>query len=251
MNNLDQTLPDLMRRATEHLEPEATDLVERGLARGRTLRRRRTALSGATAAVAVLATAGIVTGGLQLFGPKPANESQVAGMGLPAVQVTTTPSPAAKPATPQQTLETLRRLLPSTYRLTQPRTYGDNFIGASYVANDGKGASYVEVQLMNGQVRTECADKPKKVPQTCVVLPDGRTVTASQSGLRGDVSVNSVLITYPDGRSIYLGSANATAMKKAIPTRPQPLLSLLQLRALAENEAWVFPPRGYGKDLGR
>lgn len=68
MNNLNDTLPELMRRATENLEPESTDLVERGMRRGTILRRRRTALLSFTGAGAVLATAGIVIGGTQLFG---------------------------------------------------------------------------------------------------------------------------------------------------------------------------------------
>ena len=68
MNNLNDSLPDLMRRATEDLEPESTDLVERGMRRGVTLRRRRTALLSVSGATAVLATAGVVIGGTQLFG---------------------------------------------------------------------------------------------------------------------------------------------------------------------------------------
>jgi hypothetical protein len=48
-----------------------------------------------------------------------------------------------------------------------------------------------------------------------------------------------------------VGSANATAYKRAAPTRPQPLLSLAQLTATADSAAWSYPPVGYGKDLNR
>src|SRR5882757_5649191 len=109
MTNLNDSLPDLMRRATETLEPETTDLVERGMRRGTVLRRRRTALLSLSGATAVLATAAVVVGGTQLFGSADHKQAPVAGTPT-TTSSTTTPK---KPATSADTLATLRKLVPA------------------------------------------------------------------------------------------------------------------------------------------
>src|SRR3954453_24039158 len=106
MNNLNDTLPDLMRRATENLEPESADLVERGMRRGVILRRRRTALLSVSGAGAVLATAGIVFGSSQLLGSHAGTEAPVAG-GPSIKSVSKAEKPPA--VTPKETLATLRK----------------------------------------------------------------------------------------------------------------------------------------------
>lgn len=60
-------LTDLMNRATENLEPVTADLLERSVTQGLRQRRRRTALLTASGAGAVLATAGLIGGGIQLL----------------------------------------------------------------------------------------------------------------------------------------------------------------------------------------
>lgn len=242
-------LTDLLRRATDDLEPTSTDLVERGMRRGAVLRRRRTALRGFAATGAVLATAGIIVGGNQLIG----SSSGTPVAGPPAAVTSTAASAVAKstrPVTPNDTLQTLRSLVPAGLTASQPRTWGDNFIGASYLVDDGKGASLLEVQVMTRKSQISCANEAH--PENCTVRPDGTIVLVEhQPGRSQMAAINSVQVRYPDGRIIVLASGNSTAWKKAPVTRPQPLLTVAQLTALAENQAWRFPPVGYGKDLGR
>lgn len=246
-------LTDLMRRATEDLEPKSSDLVECGMRRGAVLRRRRTALRGFASAGAVLATAGVIVGGNQLIGSNSSTDTPAAG--LPTVVTSTASSAVVKPpATPNDTLQTLRSLLPAGLEVSQPRTWGDNFIGASYVVDDGKGASLLEVQVMTRKSQISCANEAH--PKNCTTRPDGTIVLAEQQPGRSVkglqvAAASTVQLRYPDGRIIVLGSANSTAWKKAPITRAQPLLTVAQLTALADSKAWGFPPVDYGKDLGR
>jgi len=246
MHDLNEPLPDLMHRATEYLEPESPDLVERGIRRGQVLRRRRTTLLGFTASAAVLATAGLVVSGNQALGGSGPIDGQVAGTVTTTTQ-TTAPPRVAGQATPKTTLEILRGLLPIGVQVSQPKTWGDNFLAASYLADDGKGASYVEVQMITEKSQVKCGAEH---PENCTVLPDGTLVITSQ-GRADEPLFNAVTIAYRDGRTISVASANAAYLKQAAPTRPQPLLSLKELTKLAASTAWKFPPLGYGKDLNR
>jgi hypothetical protein len=248
-------LTDLMRRATEDLEPESTDLVDRGVRRGVILRRRRSALVGFTSAGAVLAAAGVIFAGSQMIGGESSAGTRVAG--VPIVATSRAPSVAAKPmrqVAPNETLQTLRSLVPAGLKVSQPRTWGDNFIAASYIVDDGNGGSLLEVQVMTRKSQTSCANEAH--PENCTIRPDGTIVlTEHQPGgsVRGMqvAAVSAVQVRYPDGRIIVVSNANSTAWKKAPITRAKPLLTVAQLTALADSTAWGFPPVGYGKDLGR
>jgi hypothetical protein len=242
-------LTDLMRRATEYVEPESTDLVERGIRRGVILRRRRRALVGSASASAVLAAAGMIFAGSQLIGGESAAAPPVAG-----VPIVVTPSATPTAAGPNDTLQTLKSLLPAGLKVSQPRTWGDNFIAASYVVDDGKGGSLIEVQVMTRQTQISCANEAH--PENCTERPDGTIVLAEHTPTRSAhgtpvAAATSVQLRYPDGRIIVVGNANSTAWKKAPITRAKPLLTVAQLTAIADSKAWAFPPVGYGKDLGR
>ncbi|TCC54916.1 hypothetical protein E0H73_37585 [Kribbella pittospori] len=255
MTPLNDNLPDLMNRATENLEPNATDLVERGIRRGQVLRRRRTALAGAGGAFAVLATVGIVVAGTQALGGRPSGQPPFAAAPTPAPTATssgTTPSAGQQDvATKKGILVTLQSLLPPGTRVSKPTSFGDDFIGASVRADDGKGASYVEVLIKTEKTPISC---PPEHPENCTTRPDGTLVIASTyagTGLPSEPRSNYVTIAHPDGRTISLGSANATAYKKAVPTRAKPLLSTAQLIAMADSPKWTYPPVGWGRDLNR
>jgi len=146
-----------MQRATENLAPVTPDLLERTIQQGLRRRRRRTTGLSLTGAGAVLATVGLIAGGIQLLGnPSEAPDAAVAGPPLPSV----TPTPATKPraATPQQTLATLRSLITAQGRtLSKPETWGgtpgEGFNAAAYLVDDGKGASRVEVLVAHGNVK--------------------------------------------------------------------------------------------------
>jgi hypothetical protein len=246
MNNLNDTLPDLMRRATENLEPESTDLVERGMRRGTTLRRRRTALLSFTGAGAVLATAGIVIGGTQLFGGGSA-EAPVAGTSSAA---STAPKQAVTPA---QTLETLKGLLPANVKVSAPASYDENStFHASVLADDGKGASLLTVTILTaGTPQKTCAG----MHGTCTVQADGTIVNfyANESifpyepkknpeGIRNTV----VEVFRPDGRIIVLYNYNAPKEIDVKRTRTNPLLTADALKKMALSNEWVYPPKHTG-----
>jgi hypothetical protein len=245
MNNLNDTLPDLMRRATDGLEPVSADLVERGMRRGVTLRRRRTALRSVSGAGAVLATAGIVFGGSQLLG----SHAGAPVAGTPNT-VKVTKNDAAKPptVTSKDTLATLKKLLPTGLKTSQPRGWGGDFNGfsaASVVVNDGKGAGMVSALVETSAQKKTCADAGSA---QCTVRPDGSVVVSmtetpeySTNRNPGGVTSNVVEIYHPNGTKIGLTSYNAPQEKGAAHTRPKPALSVAKLISMGDSKLWKFP----------
>ncbi len=247
MNNLHDSLPDLMRRATENLEPESTDLVERGLRRGAVLRRRRTALLGISASGAVLATAGIVVGGTQVLGSPDHKQAPVAS--APTKAVTTAPvKTAAPPATGKDTLATLRKLIPANLQVSKPTSLDGGLGGqnsASVVVNDGKGASWLMVTTGYSYDPRDCSNS---LPHTCTMQADGSALVAVfrdeivRNGKIKEASSNAVTLTHPDGTQVNLTSMSA-AGEGSPATRKQPLFSLPELAKLAASKNWGYPPK--------
>lgn len=237
MNNLNDTLPELMRRATENLEPESTDLVERGMRRGTVLRRRRTALLSFTGAGAVLATAGIVIGGTQLFG----GSAEPPAAGTAGQSVT---EEAATPVTQKETLATLMKLLPANLKVSKPQTWGDNgFHGAAVVVDDGQGPSKISLGVTAPGADGTCTMDPG----TCKTRPDGSLISVQAGeptygeGNPGGVIRNSVTVVRPGTGSISLISFNAAEEKGVDKSRAMPALSLEQLITIADSQTWRFP----------
>jgi hypothetical protein len=260
MNNLNDSLPDLMRRATDDLEPESNDLVERGIQRGVKLRRRRTAMLSLSGAGAVLATAGIIVGGTQLFaGSTP--EPTVAGPSATAPSASAkAEAPVAVPGSPAATLQTLRALVPQHLKQTSAKaSYVDNRHHTEVVLDDGKGASLLVVEIVTTKPNPGC----EGLHGTCTVRPDGSVIASyanesivpsaperDPNGIKNTV----VEVFYPDGRLISLYSYNSP--ERIVPhTRANPLLTVQQLTAIANSDQWVFPkeqdgpikPPGNGK----
>jgi hypothetical protein len=246
MNNLNDTLPGLMHRATENLEPVSTDLLERSVQQGLRLRRRRTTLLTASGAGAVLATAGLVVGATQVLG-RP-SDTAVAGTSTPSA----TPSAVTKPAavTPQETLATLRSLIQRAgLTLTKPETRGggtEGFNAVAYIANDGQGASRIEA-IVEGSAQAPSCDA-YAVPDSCTVRPDGSVlVTLTESpeypagrNVDGVVS-NHADLYYPDGRHLGVTSYNALADKGSPHSRAKPLFTTKQLTTIVESKNWKYP----------
>ena len=258
MNNLNDTLPDLMRRATEDLEPESTDLVERGMRRGAVLRRRRTALLSLSGAGAVLATAGIIVGGSALFAGA-GGDAPVAGTTNPATptaSVKPTPIPTAGPkaVTSEMTLRTLKSLLPKGLKQSGPYSWGsdrEGYLGAGVVVNDGKGASAVVVFLSREGGTKSCSSRGEEVDR-CEVRPDGSILTWKKNAVTNPLNPdkpridngilqNTVELTYPDGRVVSLTNYNGPAEKGFKESRPKPLFTVEQLTPMATNKGWKFP----------
>lgn len=245
MNNLNDTLPSLMDRATENLEPVTTDLLDRSVQQGLRLRRRRTTLLSVTGAAAVLATAGLVAGGIQLLGSP--SEASVAGTPVPIV----TPTPLAKPAagTAQQALATLKSLIAAPGRtLSKPTVRGsakEGYLVASYLVDDGNGAGLIEVLLAADGTANPCFGGGTG----CTTNPDGSTMYSSSdepeySDSRNDkdgVFLNRVELSYPDGRYIGITNYNGPAEKGIAHTRAKPLFTAAQLATMAQSKTWKFP----------
>ncbi|TCC06228.1 hypothetical protein [Kribbella soli] len=252
-------LTDLMHRATENLEPVTPDLLERSVAQGLRLRRRRTAIAAASGAGAVLATAGLIAGGIHLAG-SPTNAA-VAGSPVPIAKPSVKPSakatPTAKPVAvnPKQTLATLKTLVSAPGRtFSNPETWGGgDYAGAAYVVNDGHGAARVDVLLSGGGEQNPCV--PNRAG--CTTLPDGSVLYASKESpeysdsrqAEYGVINNYVLLYRHDGRVISLTSYNGPAEKGKQHTRPKPLLSVEDLSALAKSKAWKLPPVSPSKGM--
>lgn len=243
MKNLNDTLPELMRRATENLEPESSDLVERGMQRGAVLRRRRTALIGLSSATAVLATAGIIVSGTQLF----ANDAQP-----PAAGTTTTQSAdeatEGKPVTQKETLATLEKLVPPRFKVTKAETWGGPWgNGAAVLIDDGAGVSRLQVAISAPGTNENCYQPQKG---TCVPRPDGSRITAlkdqptyTKDNNPGGILHNSVDVVRPGTEAVGLMSFNATQEKQVEHTRAKPALTLAELTAMADSQLWRFPPK--------
>jgi hypothetical protein len=252
MKNLDTTLPDLMRRATENLEPTAPDLVAHGIRRGKVLRRRRTALAGLTGAAAVLATVGLVAGSTQLFsGPveAPVSGSVAAPAGASAGTTSTRPH-SEQPVTPAETLQTLSALLPKDLAATNPTTGGGYGLGANeatVLLDDGKGASLLTLTITTAQPTTNCNPFP---PDSCKIQADGSVYVAwadqplyTDRPNPGGIKQTTVELFHPNGTQISLSNYNAPKDKDTGHSRPSPILSVAQLTQIASSTRWVFPPR--------
>jgi len=250
-------LTDLMNRATENLEPVTADLLERSVAQGLRQRRRRTALLTASGAGAVLATAGLIGGGIQLLS-SPA-DAGVAGTAAPLTKPSVKSSTKTPPAsvTPKETLATLRSLLAARgLKLSQPETWGGgDFAGAAYVVDDGKGAARVDVMVSGGGEGNPCVP----VRSGCTTLADGSVLYVSPvspeytDGRQAQYGVVSRYVTLfrKDGRNINLTSYNGPAEKGQSHTRKNPILSAAELSDLAKSKSWKLPPVNTIKPSGK
>ena len=230
MNKLDDQLPELMTRATDGLEPETVDLVERSMAQGVRLRRRRSAAAGVAAGGAVLVTMGLVVAGVQHFDQRGGSQPQVAGppvaskptsapSGLPSADPTKIPKP--KPGSP--VLSTLQSLLKRPgYTLSAPESWGsegEGFLAAATVVDDGKGKSRVQVltQRMLRPGPPTCKDVPG-----CTKRPDGSTIRSqlARSGARrGAVELRRDRL---EGRPVHRVDQRTTRSARRAACRPAP-----------------------------
>lgn len=216
---------------------------------------RRTTVLGITVGVAALAVGGLLAGAPQLTGntaDAAISSPQQAAATAPAAAAAAASASAAKAKaafkepTPKETLATFKKLLPSRLKTTNPQTSGDDFIGVSYVVDDGKGRSTVEALLQSTNPVKNCKDQGAH----CTVRKDGSVQLVSQmvNPTNGAVS-NYVTVSHRDNRTISVGSMNTTDFKHAKPTRALPPLSIAQLLKIADQKAWHYPSAAYGEDL--
>jgi hypothetical protein len=161
---------------------------------------------------------------------------------------------AGKPGVPvQQTLQTLKKVLPSSLSLTRSETWGggtEGHNGAAYIVNDGKGLARVDAFVTREAPVTKCTSE--RSTTFCEVRADGSVVGWTKNSpeysdgrqAKEGVIANSVEIHYPDGRMIAMTSYNGPQQKGAKHTRVKPVFTTDQLLVMAGNKAWKFPGTG-------
>jgi hypothetical protein len=245
MKNLNDTLPELMRRATENLEPESTDLVERGMARGVTLRRRRTALIGLTGATAIVATAGVIVGGSQLF----AKDAQPPAASTSTTQSTTVTKEPAKAVLPKETLATFVKLLPPRLKVSKSHAWEDGMGNQVYLqVDDGKGLSELTVAVRGPGMYKRAACDLMQTTGTCTPRPDGSILTVMEDSKYSQnasemLKFSQVLVIRHGTESIAVSIDNGTTQGRNVVTRAKPALTVAQLTAIADSDLWRFPPK--------
>ncbi|MEV7324304.1 hypothetical protein [Streptomyces sp. NPDC093970] len=254
--NTEQT--DFERRLSDALHDTGgtfdTDrgvLAAAGTARGRRLRRRRrAAVLGGAAGVALVGVAGALAlpDGTS-SGRAPAS---AAGVAKPSAVA----SSAAAPVTADHMIRTLERLLPKG-TFSNPVGRGvdkkEPLVApyAQVVYDDGHGAAAVSVTVnrvapggYDAQQAVRCPDKVYIPYDSCVTshLPDASVVTVLKGYEYPDRRVDTKLWTAnlvtPDGHHVALSEWNAASEKDSPVSRNQPPLSAAQLTTLAAAREW-------------
>jgi hypothetical protein len=243
-----------VRQVGDTFQSDNRTLIEAGVARGRRLRRRRTAgLVGGAAAVAMIGVGGAFAGGvLGSGGAATTLELPVSSAG------TARPAPSGTSATftDKQMIGLLRALLP-VGRISQESGRGiggreepKDAPSAQVVFDDGKGAAEVAVSVArvgprNANSASVCLDKVHNPYNRCtwVKLRDGGVLLVDQGYEypdRGPVDTKNwtVTLTAKDGGQVTVSEWNAPAEKGAAVTRAEPPLNVDQLSAIATSTVW-------------
>lgn len=159
-----------------------------------------------------------------------------------AIEDTRRPGAAARPArtappdpSAAAIRKTLRRLLPEGLRVQDGQAAGNGGGYARVTADDGEGASLVEVNVQNWG-----DDIPKELYEKATTLPDGTRVVVTQGpaekGGSGTVAWT-VDTMRPDGLRVVVSELNAAGYRQS-PTRTEPVVPIGELRELALGDAW-------------
>ncbi|MGW6733187.1 hypothetical protein [Streptomyces sp. NPDC055013] len=236
--------------AGDRFDADRTALVAAGLTRGRRLLlRRRAAMAGGVAGIALVGTGGAL---LVPWGGTPAPQPSSSDV---AEQPSGRPSPA--PVTARDLIATLEELLPEGKVSAQEARGAADELLPPYVRlvhDDGKGPAAIGVSLNriepgSDQARqtTDCPDKALVPHDSCVStrLSDGSLLKLFQGyeypDRRVDTKLWSADLLTPTGRHISVSEWNAAAEKDAPVSRSEPPLSTDRLKALVTAEVW----RGY------
>lgn len=261
MDESTQNLPEMMRRATDGLEPDSPDLVRRGMQKGLRMRRRRTAGLSVAAATALVLTGAVVVSARSI-GPDRA-DAQVAGTSGPSAPASKPPAKpsTARPAASKDTLDTLRKMVPAGFKVSDLEHRGDSgFTAASITVDDGRGLSELGVLIERREVMKRCpAPGAETGYKSCKKLSDGTVVlrsalepvygpfpkstkfpTGRHPNDRG-VRYNSVALHRRDGVVIAMVSYTSRDEKNSPNTRQKPPFSVAQLTSMAQSKLWKAP----------
>ncbi|MBT2446693.1 hypothetical protein J7F03_06290 [Streptomyces sp. ISL-43] len=257
-------LGEALRRAGEDFTADGRDLVGAGERRGRRMvARRRAAVAGGSAlALAVIGGAGAYTGGLFGSGGAagPANVAAV-----PSSPPATSLSPGEMreralkenvgtgAVSEERMIEVFKELLP------QGKVTGASARGTGDergpmvdgVFDDGKGKGRIGLSLTRMDPKSEGADDMLKCPSkttlnydscTSETLGDGSRIMLFQGyeypDRRADTKLWRATVVTPQGFLVDAQEYNAATEKGSATTRPEPPLTLAQLKTLATSPLW-------------
>jgi hypothetical protein len=262
----DETLVrDVLHRATDDLTAHVPGLTAAAAQGGRRLRRRRRAMTAAgTFCAATLVAVPVIAA---LGGSNPTTSPQVATDPTPTPS--TTPTPSVEP-TPHlvdndgwaqmpaaEMAATFEGLAPASIGLTdvmltnedrapgEPETKSPGYLLGDLTV-DGTAAGGLNVILyVTGQPASKytCPGNLIK-PDTCTEIrsDDGEVIGRRSVSTPGDVVINEVVLVRSNGGLVYVMASNSTDDKPgwgatvAGATAP---LTLDQLQAIAEDDAWI------------
>ncbi|MFG2023806.1 hypothetical protein [Streptomyces sp. NPDC048825] len=251
-----------MRQAGDFFEADRSGLVAAGAVRGRRLLlRRRAAVVGGVAAVALVGVGGTLL--VPWGGADNGRQSVAAGRSTP-----TAPAENDGKVSGAELVHTLKKLLPKgEFTEEQGRgTDAEPLPYAQVVFDDGKGPGAVSVGLNrvepgSEQARqwTECPDRNRVSYDRCTSsrLSDNSTLMLFQGyeypDRRVDTKRWSADLVTPQGHHISVSEWNAAAEKDAPVSRANPPLSRDQLKQVVTAPAWrtaidAIPENPKGQD---
>ncbi|MFF0589314.1 hypothetical protein ACFYWD_25490 [Streptomyces sp. NPDC003781] len=237
-----------LRDAGDDFQADRAALVSAGRVRGRrALLRRRTAVVGGVAGVALAGVGGALV--LPADDPAGPDRTGAASVGTPK----STATAAAAVFTGDDLLRELKGLLPrGTYGEESARA-SDHQLGpaARLVYDDGAGAAaigmgFARVEPGSAQVRelTACPDHNVTPYDDCTSdrLPDGSTLRLYQGyeypDLRVDTKLWTADLVTAEGQHVSVSEWNSPAEKDAPVSRDEPPLSTERLRELVTAGVW-------------
>lgn len=251
-------LSSALRDTAGSFEPDLTSLVNSGVKDGRRRRTRRTlGIIGSVSALALVGVGGTLASGALSSAQRSAS-ANVADHGRATTAVAPTPSAAA--FTGQQMLAKFESLLPKG-TLTNARGTGITsrekgpfpiLLGptASVTFNDAQGQSAIGISVQRQgrsaadlSAYTSCPGSITRPDATCSVThgADGSVLVLLQgleypSGPSKEKDWTATLVTR-DGGIITLDETNSAQEKGAV-ARPEPVLSLAQLKSIVSDPFW-------------
>jgi hypothetical protein len=265
LDALERGFGDALHRIGENFSVEGRPLVDGGVVRGRRgLRRRRVA--AVTGSVAALAAVGFgVSYATGSFGDG-SGEGRAGVASQPKVQETgpsTTSAPGKGPQlSAQQVIERLEGLLPEGKVSGQVGRGTADRRGpyALLVFDDGKGKAAIGVSVgaidshdTEAKQRLECPDKSLVLYDSCQneTLAGGSRLMVMRGYEYPDKRVDTkwwhAYLVTPDGYMVDASEWNAPAEKGTAVSRPEPPLTVGQLKGLVTSDKWRPVMNALGK----
>jgi hypothetical protein len=244
----------VLHRAGDGLAPaDSRALAAAGYSRGRTLRRRRTAMITAGAAVLAIAGTSGVLAAVSGHGDGARTGATGTGVaaapdlsgGTRAAQASATTAPPARSYTARQVEDLLIAQLPHGKVSGRVGRGTDDIAPYAHVVfDDGHGAAAVEVLVQaEGGGPEDCAPVRAAGDYCTQTHVDGGTLTILKTweypDHRTDTKEWLAEFIRADGSLVSVTEWNAPAEKDAPVSRPTPPLSTTRLTAIATNRTWA------------